>query len=209
MSLDTLDAVMYAIAFLVPGFIISAVISMLVPRRIKATELRMVEFLTLSCINHACWIWLIWPVFRGNALNEHPWLVGLVLFLVVFISPVALGLSAGGLAAQDRIKFLLGRLGFRTIHPIPTAWDYYFSRSAPCWATVTLKDGSRIYGLFHHESFAGDDPEERDLYLQTVFKPTEQGDLAPVEDSLGILIKAERIAAIEFKRLMENPHGEV
>ena len=114
-----------------------------------------------------------------------------------------LGLLSGRYLQRDWVKTFLGRFGFRTIHPIPTAWDYFFSRTGPCWILVTLKNGSHVYGLFHNSSFAGDDPSERDLYLETVFRPTQAGDWAPVEDSAGILIKADEISAIEFRRLTE------
>lgn len=55
-TFDTVDAALITGAFLVPGFIWSAVLSMLVPRRVRAIELRFIEFLTLSCINHALWL---------------------------------------------------------------------------------------------------------------------------------------------------------
>ena len=68
---------------------------------------------------------------------------------------------------------------------------------------MTLKDGSRVYGLYGLQSYAGDDPAERDLYLEVQFRPTDTGDWAPVEDSGGVLVKGDQIALIEFKKLAE------
>lgn len=62
---------------------------------------------------------------------------------------------------------------------------------------------SRVFGLFSSESCAGDDPQERDLYLEEQFQPTDSGEWAPVEDSGGVLIKADQIRAIEFRKLTE------
>ena len=79
-----------------------------------------------------------------------------------------------------------------------------FSQARPCWVLVTLKNGSRICGLYGIQSFAGSDPKDRDLYLQATYRlVVETGDWAPVEDTAGILISADQIAAIEFRTLIE------
>ena len=203
MTFDTFNAVLFTTVFLVPGFIWSSVLSMLYPRRSRAIELRMLEFLTLSCINHGLWIWLLIPVFRGQFIDQHPILAGALLVIPVLASPIVLGFVAGHYYRKDRLKHLLARFGFRTVHPIPTAWDFHFSRALPYWIIVRLRDGSHVFGLFGFKSFAGDDPEERDLYLEAVFRPNSNGDWVPIEDSGGIIVKADQIAAIEFRKLSE------
>ncbi len=120
----------------------------------------------------------------------------------------ALGLVTARLQQRDLVKRLLGRLGFRTVHPIPTAWDYHFGRNRAYWVVVRLKDGSEVYGLFGPQSFAGDDPDERDLYVEAVFELTEGGEWAPREDTGGIIIKADEISTIEFRRLTETQNGQ-
>jgi len=91
---------------------------------------------------------------------------------------------------------------------VPTAWDYQFGRAKPYWVLVRLKDGSTVYGLWGLSSFASDEPEDRDLYIEAVFRPTERGDWAPVEDSGGAWITGEQIAVIEFRKLTEVDYGE-
>ena len=208
MSFDSLSAVLFTAIFLVPGFVWSSVLSMLVPRSSKAVELRALEFLTLSCINHALWIWLLVPLVASEYLERHPVWTGLALILPVLVSPVALGLFTGWAFQNPRMKGLLGRFlrrfGFRTIHELPTAWDYhFFTHPQPYWVIVTLCDGSRVYGLFGYNSFAGDDAAERDLYLEAVYHPTTSGEWAPIEDSGGIIVKADQVAAVEFRKLTE------
>jgi hypothetical protein len=178
MTFETFDAVLYTVTFLVPGFIWSAVLSMLIPRRSQAIEVRLLEFLTLSCINHGLWIWLLLPIFKGDFMDSHPFWAGAVLIFPLVASPVLLGLGTAHLHQKDWIRRFLGRFGFRTVHPIPTAWDYHFSRGRPYWVIVLLRDGSRVYGRFGPESFAGDDPDERDLYLEAVFRLTPTGEPA-------------------------------
>jgi len=61
--------------------------------------------------------------------------------------------------------------------------------------------GGRLYGLFHSRSFAASDPDRRDLYLEAQFRPLETGEWAPVADTGGVLIMADQIAAIEFRKV--------
>jgi hypothetical protein len=128
------------------------------------------------------------------------------LFGIIFVSPVGPGLLSGWLRQKDVVGRFLARFGFRTIHPAPTAWDWHFSQAKPYWALVTLKSGDQVYGLFATHSFAGDDPSRRDLYIEAVFRLLDTVEWAPVEDSAGILIAADEIATIEFRKVSEFPY---
>ena len=203
MNLDTLDAVFYTTAFLVPGFVWSSVLSMLVPRKTHATEVRLLEFLTLSCVNHGLWSWATFLVLSSGADGQFSNWAALYAFFVLFASPVGLGLLSGYLRQRDRVAVYLDRLGFRTISPEPTAWDYYFSRSKPAFLIVRLTDGSRVYGLFGQNSIAGDSPEQRDLYLEATYQKSRSGEWELVENTGGMLIKAEQIAIIEVRKITE------
>ncbi len=174
--------------------------TILIPRRAASTQLRFLEFFTLSCVNHAAWIWLLVPMFRGGWLDSHPLVCGFGLIVPVLVSPILFAVVVGRQLQRESMKLFAGRLGFRTIHPVPTAWDYHFNRGKPYWALVTLVDGSRVFGLYGYKSFAGDAPDERDLYLEAVFVPTKSGEWVPVRDSGGIIIKANQITAIEFRK---------
>ena len=205
MNFATFDAVFFTAGFLVPGFIWSAVLSMLLPRRGLATENRVMEFLTLSCLNHGVWSWALFLIFRTGFIDQQPYWSGVFLFGIIFLSPVSLALLTARLQQKELIGGFLQRYGYRTVHPTPTAWDWYFSQQKPCWVSVTLKDGSHVYGLFlnKEESFAGDDPEHRDLYLEATFRLLPNDEWAPVEDTGGVLIMADQIAVIEFRKISE------
>jgi hypothetical protein len=206
MNFTSFDAVFFTAGFLVPGFIWSAVLSMLVPRASVKPEGRVFEFLTLSCINHGLWSWALFPIFRTGFIDQQPYWSGLFLFVIIFLSPIALGLISAHLQQRERVATLLRRFGFRTVHAIPTAWDWQFSREKPYWVVLTLKNGSVIYGLYGPGSFAGSDPERRDLYLVATYRLLQTGDWAPIEDSGGILITADQIATIEFRKLAEETY---
>jgi hypothetical protein len=88
-----------------------------------------------------------------------------------------------------------------------SAWDWLFSQQKPYWVEVTLKNGSRILGLYDERSFAGKEPECRDLYLEAAYRRLENGEWAPLEDTAGILIMSDQIAVLEFRKVtLEVPH---
>jgi hypothetical protein len=67
-----------------------------------------------------------------------------------------------------------------------------------------LKNGSRVYGFYGEQSFAGDDPSHRDLYLEATYRLLPNGEWAPVEDTGGILVMSDQIALIEFRKIAEE-----
>jgi hypothetical protein len=136
-------------------------------------------------------------------MDRNPLVAGILLVLPALISPVVLGILTGRVVQDAGVRRFLGGFGFRTIHPYPTAWDYQFSRAGPFWVIVTLRDGSRVYNVFGYNSFAGDDPSERDLFLEAVYRLTPSGDWGPEEDSGGIIIRGNQLAAIEFRKPVE------
>ncbi len=208
MTFGTFDALVLTILFAVPGFIWWWVHGALVPRRPTDVQVRLLGFLALSCVNNAIWSPLLAFVFATGFFGQHPIGAAAILIIPTLLSPIAAGLLTGRAYQREWPARCFARFGLGTVHQIPTAWDYQFSRQLPFWIVVTLKDNSRVFGLFHAHSFAGDDPAERDLYIERVYAPDEHGAWLPVQGSAGILIKASSIAAIEFLRLQEIDYGD-
>src|SRR4051812_32042619 len=72
MALDTFNAVAFTLTFLMPGFVWSAVLSTLVPRRPQEGEVRFLEFLTLSFVNNAAWAGVVVYLWRSGSLYRSP-----------------------------------------------------------------------------------------------------------------------------------------
>ncbi len=102
MAFSSFEAVFFTAAFLVPGFVWSAVLSMLVPSKGVGGQVRFVELLSLSCINHGLWSWALFPLFTTGFLEQNPYWSGLVLFGIMFVSPVC-AWPVVGVAAAERI----------------------------------------------------------------------------------------------------------
>lgn len=208
MGMDSVNAVLIAIAFLMPGFILSSVLGMFFRRRSRSATEATLQYLTFSCFNHGVWSWLIVIMLHDNWLNTRPVAAGGLVFLILFASPICLGLAGAWLARRERVRALLSAVGFRVQRFIPTAWDFKFEQEQLSWVVVRLRDGSQVYGFLGTESFAGDEPAERDLYLEAVFTPSEHGHWQPAPSTRGILIKAGEIAAIEFRDLDSASPGQ-
>ncbi len=207
MGFNSVSAVLIAIAFLVPGFILSSILAMTFRRRSRSAADLTLQYLTFSCVNYGLWSWLIVLMVHGNWLNLVPTLSAFIVFGVVFVSPVALGLIGSRMYRSEWVHRILSGFGFKMHRFIPTAWDFRFEQELPAWVIVRLKDGSSVYGFMGLASFAGDEPEERDLFVEAVFTPTPDGHWQPASDTGGILIKGSEIATVEFRRL-DTASGE-
>jgi len=201
MSFDSGNAVVYAILFLVPGFIMSSVLGMLYRRRSRSASEQTLQYLTFSCVNLGLWSWLIVLMIQGEWVDRHAVFASLLVFIIVFVSPVVLGLLTLLLTQKVVVRRLLSAFGFKVERFIPTAWDYKFQKGEPEWVIVRLKDGSSVYGLWAEMSFAGDDPNERDIFIEAVFRPDSDNPWKPVVDTRGILIKSSEIGTIEFRQI--------
>jgi hypothetical protein len=167
-------------------------------KKSEQVPLILLRFLTFSCLNYSLWIFP-YLLFRDRIILENPVVLAVIFLVVIFISPLFLGLIFGLANQQQLVEQGLAILGFRTLSGFPSAWDYKFGRiNEPLWVLVTLKDGSEVAGRFGKNSFASSESSERDLYIESVYQVLENGPWQPVTATSGILIKAEEIRYIEF-----------
>jgi hypothetical protein len=199
MTLDSFDALFYTLAFIVPGFILWSTRAALVPQRAEDTGLSLVRFLIYSCLHYALWSWLIYLMFRIEFFTAYPYRSAAAWFLIIFVSPLSLGMLLGALRNTGVVRRLLGKVKLRPLHHIPSAWDYIFFRmSEGAWILVTMKDGKKVAGKFGRESYAAPS-SERDLYIQEVYDLVNaETPWQKITRSPGIWIKGDEIKSIEF-----------
>ena len=197
MLIDSLDTILYTLAFIAPGFVFYAILSSFLPRKADKGENLLLKCLIASVVNLGIWSWLISLAHTSSDFVNHPVRIAIVWGIITLVSPVLFGLLIGHFSQKDFVYRGLQRLGFYPIHPIPTAWDYKFHRVSKTWVLVTLKEGKQVGGVFGSNSFSSSDPNERDLYLEKVYK-VRDNTWEPVPGHTGILIKADEINYIEF-----------
>ena len=103
-ALTSFDAVFYAITFLVPGFVMDLTLSIFVPKRQEDLQFSLLRFLTLSCVNYAVWSWLIYLIFFTERALLSDFYTALTVAVVVFISPILIGVLLGYFSQKEWIK---------------------------------------------------------------------------------------------------------
>lgn len=176
------------------------------PQGEYAKERWFLRYLTLSSVNYAFWVWLVYLMASSDFFVGHPWRTGLAWAGITFLSPVALGALVARVSQKGTFRSVLERLGFRTIHPIPTAWDYVFMAGAHPWALVHLKSGGVFGGRMGQDSVASSDARERDLYMERVYRVQGDDEWEPIARNRGMLISADQIAFIQFFADEEEHH---
>ena len=126
---------------------------------------------------------------------ELAWRGALVILLPAVVVATATRLWAGT-PAQSKV---LGWLRINERHEQPTAWDHFFRQRRNVYVRVTTKDGSRVLGFYGAASFAAYAKDSRDLYLERVYVPDEQGWFGPEPPgNRGVWLTTDDAVAIEF-----------
>ena len=121
---------------------------------------------------------------------------------VLLIAPVLWVWLYGLLRTTKRFQAILP-------HPTGKPWDYVFSQRRCFWIIVSLKDGSRIGGLYDSRSFASSAPAPEQIYLQETWAMNADGGLErPRVDSAGILILASDIVTVEFFNVIDGEEND-
>lgn len=203
MTIPNLQVILLTLIFLVPGYIINSVYSLMTIRRTEIKELLLLRFLGFSVLNLVFTYPLVHLLVTGDFIDRHPYYSWLWLLTIIFIAPILIGILIGLSDKHDLIRNSLGKLGFNALTNSPTAWDEKFAEICCANDTgrsieVTMKDGTKFAGFFGNKgSTASTDPKERDLYLEVGFKFID-GEWTRPDRTNGILLKGDDILAIEF-----------
>lgn len=193
------DQLFYAVAFLVPGFLLHSTMSMFVPKKPEDAKLSLLRFITLSCINYAPWSWLVYLMFKTEFFLNSAVYSAAAWFLILFVSPVVIGFFTGHFSSTGAVRRALQRIGFNPVHVMDTAWDYKFaSLQHGVWVRVFLKNGDQVGGWFGSKSFASSEKGNLDLYIEDTYYVNERGPFERIPRNDGLLIQADQIARIDF-----------
>ncbi|MCF6285147.1 MAG: DUF6338 family protein, partial [Candidatus Hydrogenedentes bacterium] len=188
----------FILIFILPGFILQSTVGAFVPQSKETGVGAALQFLKLSLFNLAVCFPLIYLLRASDFFLQNANRSLVAWFAVLVIVPSVIGVGLGLLHQKNILRSLVQLVGFSMTSPIPTSWDYIFSKTPAVWVLVTLKDGSQVGGLWGSDSFASSNPNERDLYIERVFKVAQDGQWKEISRSSGILIQGEDIRHIEF-----------
>lgn len=204
-NLSTIDAVYIALAFLVPGFVMSAARNQFITGQEPQGGEQLIRFLTYSAINYALFSA---PIYLFLNAQLPPASRAILWSLVILIGPALLGSISGVAARKGWIRKLFHWIDLNPVHAIPTAWDYKFGGlKGGEWVLITLKSGTRFAGFCGTRSFASSESKERDLFIEAVFNLDDDNQWTPTKKS--VFIASGEIATIEFwPEEMENNHDQ-
>lgn len=197
MQLTNVETTLLILALVLPGFLTVSVFRLIVPAKELSDQRGILSYLAFSTINYALFGWVLWLGFQQR-LFEYDLVLAILLWLFVFfLAPLTLGLLLGFVWQRDIHRRLASKIGIRITHPIPNSWDYMFgSIIEPAWLLVTLTDERQVAGFFGTRSFASSDVNERDIFVEQVYKVDSAGAWHPDDPGKGLWIPQREIKLI-------------
>lgn len=201
MLIDSLEVIIYTFQFIIPGYIIREVISSILPQKNYSEGEKAIQSIGYSVLNIAIWYWLF-LIIQDKLQNDSVrfWLCNtLVTVLTGFITGTMLGI----VRAKNLVKKLFNRLGVNVNHPVPTAWDYKFSKGEKQWVEITVSNGGVIRGLYAGKSLSSSENEYRDIYLEELYVKEDET-WEKVSRTSGVWINPDEIRYIKFYTMEEE-----
>ncbi|MFD1555766.1 DUF6338 family protein [Paraburkholderia silviterrae] len=198
MDITSVDKLLLAVVFLIPGFVAMKVYSVLTSSERLDASKALVDALAFSCLTYAAFSWAILWVREVQLAAFHPVWFGVFCVALLFIAPA---IAAVALFAARRLRSVARWLP----HPVGKPWDFVFSRREQAYVIVTLNSGRRIGGFYGGESFASSHPYEEQIFIETVWDiDDEQGFKEKHTRSRGMMISGANIETIEFIGLYDD-----
>ena len=186
--LNSLENLYFIFGLLAPGVIFLFVRSQFTTGRLNPPH-AILTYIVISTIYYA----IVFPLTNIEFLQSYwGWA------LVVFVVPIILGFLSGINTQKGYTHRLFRRMRLNPLHAVPSAWDWKFNDIEKHWVLVTLKDETKIAGVFGGNSFASSDPTDRDMYLEWIHGIVDRKGNFSSKDETGILIAAGEIKTVEF-----------
>lgn len=173
--------------FIVPGIVIVYVRSRFITGRMPSMSENVLSFLVLSLVYYSLTI----PFIEELSSIKEPWkLRALTWVCLTLIGPAILGFILGLCSQKEWFSWIFDKVDVCTIHVIPTAWDWKFSKipRGGQFLMITLTNDQVVVGFFGPNSFASSDSTERDLYLEEEYILSEDKQWLPRPDKVGFLV---------------------
>lgn len=196
---NILYTIISAIAFLIPGFIITNIIRRVIPKVDKDYKTSVLENFIYSFLNIFLWAIPIYKIYINiEWWNKKILLLWLVCLLIIFLSPIIIATVIIIFYQKEMFRRLCQYFNVSSIDTEPSAWDFKFKQIENEWVIITLKDETTIGGYIGVNSFISSNYKERDLYIDEQYKISKNGEWKKVNRTDGIWIKNDEIKYIEF-----------
>ncbi len=185
--------------FLVPGYIMNAIVTSINPRRTEEKELLFLRFLSFSALN----LIIAMPFLRFfheiHSVNDIKWWHPILSAALLFVTPTILGIIISKLDESSTYSNALNKFGLVPLHSSPTAWNTIFKsmRGKNPYVVIEIVGGGKVGGWLGPKSCASTDDSVRDIYLEKAFEVGPSG-WSQLPRTMGILIEASQIVSMTF-----------
>lgn len=142
----------FILVFIVPGLVIVFVRSRFISGKAPSHTENILGYIVVSLLYYSLIVPFIESIldFRGPLVERAVLWIGITL-----AGPAIFGIFLGAWAQKDWGTWIAHRIGLSTVHVIPAAWDWRFSKMphGGMFVMVTLTSGERVVGLFGTKSF--------------------------------------------------------
>ena len=177
------------ILFFVPGFVSMKVYDILVPNESRSAASYVCDAVAYSTINFIVSAPIGIHFYQNLPHGLISWFFAFLFFLLVFPAVIAF-LTVKLLASRFVKKHATGLVN--------RPWDIIFNNEIGACVMVHLKNGNKIIGIYGDRSAISYHPNEEQIFLEEVYKLSENGTLTRVPDTKGVIIMGSEIAMIEL-----------
>ena len=177
------------------NYVILKIIEMIVPSSKKTETEIVVQAIGYSILNNSIWSFVF--SLLEISFSKNIVLLELLQSIALILTGIVTGVCIAAIKKKNIIGWILRLIKIDTTNPIPTAWDYTFSKHESYWLEVGVSNGKMIRGLFYSDSFASSENGEKDLYLEELYEKKENG-WEKVEQTKGVWINHNEIRYIKF-----------
>ena len=196
---DILYTIIAAIAFLIPGFVVTSITKRVIPIVDKEYKTIILENFIYSFLNIFLWSIPIYKIYLNiEWWHENYALLWIVGLLIIFLSPIVIAMIIILFNKYEIYRKICEYFNISSIDTEPSAWDFKFKQIECEWVSITLSDKRTIAGFIGRNSFISSNSKERDLYIDEVYEIDEKGVWTKRERTDGIWLKNEEIKSIEF-----------
>lgn len=195
--IDSIDIVFYSACFLLPGYVISEMVSHFCPGREFNDLEKTIRCMGYSILELALWYWLLGTFFQKK--DAFTYIHSLLFILILLGTSFITGIGIGIIKQNQLFRKLFTLLGIQTDHSAPTGWDYKFSDiKTSKWVCVCLDNDTFVRGRYGINSLASSEKNNHDIYLEEVYLKNSEGTWIKEEHTDGIWISANSIKWINF-----------
>lgn len=196
------------LAFLLPGFVSSGIVSLLVIRKPQEVFVRVLEALIFTTLNLAVFFsaqsYLSTHKIPVLTVDSGHFFTAGNLTLLAFCA-VGIGLIWSFEANNQWLFWVLRFLRITSKSTKPTLWVDVFSTERNRYAVVHLKDGRRVVGWVRRYS---DDAADRALFLEQASWLTDDGAFVN-NPRINVMVDREtEISLVEFVKPREKPRRQ-